>query len=84
MQFITRQSLTRWGGILLFVALLMSAACTGSTDPLAAENTTPDYSHAAGEGYIGPAATAHGVAGSAAASPVPTDASPEPDTGTHA
>jgi hypothetical protein len=71
MRFITRPSFTRWGGILLFVALVLSAACTGSTDPLAAENTTPDYSHAAGEGYIGPAATAHGAPAEPVASPSP-------------
>jgi len=86
MRFLTRPSLTRWGGVLLFAALLLSAACTGPTDPLGATNTTPDFSHAAGEGYIGPAdkappGMAHPPAEGGVASGVPEPAAPEAASG---
>jgi len=84
MRFITRRSLARWISGLLFVALLLSAACTGSIDPLAADDQTPNFSHAAGEGYIGPAASARSGAENALVSPAPVEASPTPDLASHA
>jgi hypothetical protein len=53
---ISRRSCVRSVGALVFGAVLLSAACQGSSDPLGAEDQTTDVSHAAGEGYIGPAA----------------------------
>src|SRR4051794_39700554 len=80
----TRLNLTRIVGGLLFVALLLSAACQGSPDPLAADAQSPNISsHAAGEGYVGPAET-HGNAGSSGSFPFGGGATGGSETGSAA
>ncbi len=83
MRFTNRRSATRWITALLLVVLLVSAACSQSGNPLDSQFPTPDYSHAAGEGYIGPAASANSRAIGALASPEPPVVTPTLVLGPH-
>jgi hypothetical protein len=90
MQFRNWRSAARWIAAMMLGAVLISTACSQSSNPLDSEFPAPDYSHAAGAGYIGPASSApRGLArppaeGGAPAAPAPAEqpaASPAPIPG---
>ena len=77
------RSLPRWIGSLTLVLALLAAACNINGSPTGAPDQPTDISHAAGEGYIGPAET-HGNPGSTGSFPFGGGATGGSQTGTAA